>query len=102
MEISNRQITMTRIAANPFEFNGFGARVRNTDQVFEKGDSSRVWRDRFRASGTRRVKAGTFVNNFIPDEDIEHKGIGIRDIIRHCRDAENALRIILRQLGVSA
>jgi predicted HTH transcriptional regulator len=33
------------------------------------------------------VKAGTFINNFIPGEDIEHKGIGIRDIIRHCRDA---------------
>ena len=85
MKISNRQITMIRGAANPVEFNGIGARARNAEQVFAKGDSSRVWRDRFRASGIRRVKAGTFINNFIPDKGIERMGTGIRDMIRRCR-----------------
>jgi hypothetical protein len=87
MKLSNRQITMIPSAANPFEFKGIGERTRNANHVFEKGDSSRVWRDRFRASGTHRVKAGALINNFIPDEGIERMGTGIRDMIRRCRKA---------------
>lgn len=88
MKISNRQITMIRGAANPVEFNGIGARTRNAaNQVFEKGDSGRVWRDRFRASWTRRVKAGAVISNYIPDEGIERMGTSIRDMILRCRAA---------------
>ena len=31
------------------------------------------------------MKAGTFINNFIPYEGIERMGTGIRDMIRRCR-----------------
>ncbi len=115
MKISNRQITMIRGAANPVEFNGIRARVRIANQVFEKGDSSRVRRGRSHASRTRRVKADTFINNFMPDEGIGRMGTGIHDdrpiteiveelneIELAARETDEALRTILKQLGYSA
>jgi hypothetical protein len=87
MKFSNRQITRIHGAANPVEFDGIELRVRNAFQVFEKGGFNRSGQVRLHASGICRVKAGTFIKNFIPVEGIERKGTGIRDMIRRCRNA---------------
>ena len=53
--------------------------------VFEKGYFSRVGRDRSYARGTYMVKAGVFINNYIPDEDIERMRTGDQGRIRRYR-----------------
>jgi len=61
----------------------------NASQIFEKGDPSRAERDRL-PKAARRVNAGAFINNFIPEAGIQR----IADTLIGWKEEEKLSRII--------